>query len=294
MDDRAGMDDEVFRALADPSRRDLLDRLNQRNGQTLRELCTGRDMARQSVSKHLGILEAAGLVTTTWRGREKLHFLNAAPINAIADRWISRYDRERARALADLTTALEAKTMTKTAAPSFVYVTYIATTAERLWEALTTPEFTVRYWAGVRLESDWKPGSLVRWVFPNGVVVDEPEQVVLESEPGRRLVYRFHGFPPEYIRARDWSPEFARRISAEPFSTVTFDIEQLQEKVRLTVTHDGFLPDSEAIKLISRGWPSVLSGLKTLLETGRPLPDHERTAATSGTTCALPSAGQSD
>src|SRR5882757_1264947 len=83
--------DEVFKALADPSRRRLLDRLNERDGQTLRELCAELDMARQSVSKHLALLESANLVTTVWRGREKLHFVNAEPINAIADRWIKRY-----------------------------------------------------------------------------------------------------------------------------------------------------------------------------------------------------------
>src|SRR3954464_14951659 len=87
--------DEVFRALADPSRRRLLDSLNERSGQTLRELCAGLDMARQSVSKHLTVLEEAGLVASVRRGREKLHYLNAGPINAIADRWISQYDRER-------------------------------------------------------------------------------------------------------------------------------------------------------------------------------------------------------
>src|ERR671924_2403485 len=99
--------DAVFKALADPSRRRLLDRLNDRNGQSLRELCGGLDMARQSVTKHLAVLEAAGVVTTTRRGREKLHFLNSAPINDIAERWMTQYDRERAGALADLKRALE-------------------------------------------------------------------------------------------------------------------------------------------------------------------------------------------
>ena len=84
--------DEVFKALADPSRRVLLDSLNERNGQSLRELCAGLSMARQSVSKHLAVLEAANLVTTERRGREKLHFLNAEPIRAIAERWIKQYD----------------------------------------------------------------------------------------------------------------------------------------------------------------------------------------------------------
>ena len=99
--------DDVFRALADPSRRQLLDSLNRRNGQSLQELCAGLDMARQSVSKHLAVLEGANLVTTVWRGRQKLHFLNPAPINDIAERWINRYDRPRVDALSDLKRALE-------------------------------------------------------------------------------------------------------------------------------------------------------------------------------------------
>src|ERR671935_2901565 len=151
--------DEVFKALADPSRRRLLDRLNSRNGQTLRELCSGLAMARQSVSKHLAVLEAANVVTTVRRGREKLHYLNPAPINEIAERWINRYERERVRALADLKRALEDTTMQK---PSFVYTTYINTTPEQLWRALTDPAFTERYW-GTTLESDWNVGSTITW-----------------------------------------------------------------------------------------------------------------------------------
>jgi DNA-binding transcriptional ArsR family regulator len=145
--------DDVFRALSDPSRRRLLDRLNQRNGQTLRELCAGLDMARQSVSKHLAILEDANLVTTVRRGREKLHYLNAAPISDIAERWINRYDQPRVNALSDLKKALEDTTMDK---PEFVYTTYIRTTPEQLWRGLTDPAFTRRYW-GAAFDSDWKP-----------------------------------------------------------------------------------------------------------------------------------------
>jgi DNA-binding transcriptional ArsR family regulator len=106
-DDRQA--DAVFKALGDRSRRLLLDRLRERNGQTLTELCAGLLMARQSVSKHLAVLEAAMLVTTVRRGREKLHYLNPAPINEIAERWISQYDQERVRALSDLKRALEGK-----------------------------------------------------------------------------------------------------------------------------------------------------------------------------------------
>src|SRR6201990_633817 len=143
--------DDVFRALADPSRRRLLDSLNASNGQTLRELCSRLDMARQSVSKHLAVLEAANLVTTVRRGREKLHYLNAAPINEISERWMTHYDRDRVHALADLKHALEGTNPMEK--PTFVYTTYIRTTPERLWQALTDPSFTDRY-LGARLESD--------------------------------------------------------------------------------------------------------------------------------------------
>ena len=196
--------DDVFKALADPSRRMLLDSLNARNGQTLRELCAGLDMARQSVSKHLAVLEAAGLVTTVRRGREKLHYLNAAPISDIAQRWISRYDQPRVDALADLKKALEE---TEVEAPSFVYTTYIRTTPERLWQGLTDPAFTRRY-----------------------------------------------------------------KLAGERRSKVTFDIEPVTQGVKLTVIHDGFEPDSTVAQMVSIGWPDVISSLKTLLETGEPLP----------------------
>src|SRR5690242_19721739 len=182
--------DDAFRALADPSRRLLLDRLNERNGQTLRELCAGLQMARQSVSKHLAILEAAGLVTTVRRGREKLHYLNAAPINEIGERWITRYERERVEALADLKRALEAGPMDR---PSFVSPTYTRTTPDQLWQALTEPAFTRRY-LNLSFETDWKPGSAMTWDMGDGVVVAHPEQVVLESEPFRRLAFTWHTF----------------------------------------------------------------------------------------------------
>jgi len=121
--------DDVFRALADPGRRRLLDSLNAHNGQNLSALCVGMGMARQSVTKHLEILEAANLVVTVRRGRERLHYLNPAPIHDIADRWIDHYHRERVRALADLKDALETPSMTP---QTFVYTTYIKTTPEQL------------------------------------------------------------------------------------------------------------------------------------------------------------------
>ena len=261
--------DEVFKALADVSRRRLLDRLNASNGQSLRELCAVLDMARQSVSKHLAVLEKAGLVTTVRRGREKLHYLNAAPISEIAERWIDRYDRPRVQALADLKRALEETPMDK---PQFVYTSYIKTTPERLWRGLTEPAFTRRYW-GLAYESDWQPGSAYAVVLdPSGARVADAGQVVLESEPYRRLAYSWHTFTPEWAANYGITEENRARFAAESRSKVTFEIEPLGEQVKLTVVHDGFEPGSAVLEGISQGWPALLSGLKTLLETGAPLP----------------------
>jgi uncharacterized protein YndB with AHSA1/START domain/DNA-binding transcriptional ArsR family regulator len=264
----SAIDDSVFRALADPTRRQLLDSLNDRNGQTLRELCSGLRMARQSVSKHIAILEAAGLVTPVRRGREKLHYLNAAPINAIGERWITRYDRGRVEALADLKRALEAPPMDK---PSFVYTTYIRTTPERLWQALTDPAFTRRYW-NAAFETDWKPGSPMTWDL-GGIVIRDPEQVVLEAEPHRRLSFTWHTFTPELNASHGFTDEVAERISAEARSKATFEIEPVgDDTVRLTVVHEGLDPDGIVPRMIGNGWPLVLSRLKSLLETGEALP----------------------
>lgn len=267
--------DEAFRALADPNRRLLLDSLNERNGQTLRELGSRLDMARQSVSKHLAVLEAANLITTVRRGREKHHYLNPAPINEIAERWITRYDQDRIHALADLKRALEDSPMDT---PSFVYTTYIRTTPERLWQALTEPAFTERYWA-ITFESDWKAGSTMTW-RTRGVTIADPEQVVLESEPYRRLSYTWHTFTADWAASLDLAGDARDRLTAEPRSKVTFEIEPLDDQVRLTVIHDDLEPGGVTGSLISQGWPRVLANLKTLLETGDPLPDLQLNSPT--------------
>ncbi|MBF6173631.1 ArsR/SmtB family transcription factor [Nocardia blacklockiae] len=256
--------DEVFKALADPSRRRLLDSLNADNGQTLRQLCAVLEMTRQSVSKHLAVLESANLVTTRRRGREKLHYLNAEPINAIADRWINRYERGRVQALADLKSALEA-TMTE----EFVYTTYIRTTPEKLWQALTQPEFTKRYW-GASFETDWQPGSVMTWHEKDWKSTD-PEQVVLEADPYRKLSYTWHTMSLEHADEFGVDHDTARKWMSEPRSKVAFEIEPMGETVKLTVVHDGFEPGSALLEGIRTGWPTILANLKTLLETGEVL-----------------------
>jgi uncharacterized protein YndB with AHSA1/START domain/DNA-binding transcriptional ArsR family regulator len=260
--------DEVFKALADPSRRRLLDSLNGRNGQTLWELCAGLDMARQSVSKHLAVLEAANLITVRRRGREKLHHLNAEPINAIAERWINQYDQGRVRALADLKTALEEAPM---GSNEFVYTSYIHTTPERLWQALTDPAFTRRYWNSA-FDTDWAAGSTMTWDNA-GTIIADPEQVVLESEPYRRLSYTWHTFTSEWAEQNGFSDDYLAKARSEPRSKVTFEIESVDDMVRLTVVHDGFPAGSVVRESVSGGWPMVLSELKTLLE-GDPVPSR--------------------
>ena len=151
-----GDDDAVFRALADPTRRALLDRLRQRNGQTLGELCGPLEMARQSATQHLGVLEAANLITTVRRGREKLHYLNPVPLWTIQERWIEMFEPPRLRALSAIKQRAEEGTMPDR--PSYVYVTYIESSPEQVWNALTDPDLTAEYWGHSNV-SDWQAGS---------------------------------------------------------------------------------------------------------------------------------------
>jgi uncharacterized protein YndB with AHSA1/START domain len=255
----------------------LLDRLNARNGLSLSELCVDMGMTRQSVTKHLDVLEAANLVTAVRKGRERLHYLNAAPVNDIADRWIRSYDRARAEALSDLTKALEATHMEQRTA--FVYTTYIEATPERVWLGLTDPAFTTRYWrhpaaGGLTLRSDFAKGSVYDAVYDEvGLVVSHPDQVILESDPYRRLAYSWHTFSPEWAAAHGIDEEAAAAWRAEPRSKVAFDIEEAGDGVvKLTVVHDGFEPGSGVLEGVSHGWPAVVSSLKSLLETGSALP----------------------
>ncbi|MGC4107373.1 MAG: SRPBCC domain-containing protein [Thermomicrobiales bacterium] len=271
--------DDVFRALADSSRRELLDRLNTRDGQTLGELCAGLAMTRQSVSKHLAILEHAHLITTVWHGREKRHYLNVVPIHAIADRWVRTFDRRRAQALADLKTALEAQESPgMTSSPTtdhsqFVYRTWIRTTPEKLWQALTTTEFTRQYW-NMEFITDWQPGSPMIWIY-DGTRIEDPGQKVLEADPFKQLSFTWHGFTPEFSALIGLDDAMRETLLAEPRSVVTFEIEPLKDNdtwVQLIVTHTSETADSALVGMVTEGWPPLLSGLKTLLETGIPFP----------------------
>ena len=253
----------VFRALADPTRRALLDELFARDGQTLVSLTARHDMTRIAVAKHLKILEDAGLIVSRRRGREKLHYLNPVPIRLVHDRWVSKYTEPWAAGLAGLKHELEDQ-MEK------VFEIYIRTTPERLWQGLTDPAFTRRYWQ-TELHTDWAKGSPVTW-NNHGVLISDPGSVVLESDPYRRLSYTWHTMTPELGEKFGWDQEFVATLASEPRSKVTFDIEPVTQGVKLTVIHDVFEPGSTIVQMISVGWPDVISSLKTLLETGEPLP----------------------
>jgi uncharacterized protein YndB with AHSA1/START domain/DNA-binding transcriptional ArsR family regulator len=237
--------DDVFRALADPTRRSLLDELFRRDGQTLHELEAHFDMTRFGVMKHLKVLEEAGLVVTRKRGREKLHFLNPVPIRLVHDRWVSKYAEPWVAGLSEIKQRLESP-MEK------VFEIFIKTTPERLWEAITDGEIRKKYNFGAGVDSDWKTGSSYELKTSK---LDEPLAVgeVLEADPPRKLVHTMTAM---------WSDD----AKAEGSSRVTWEIEPVADSCRLTVTHDQ-LRDG-ALDELYGGWPMILSGLKTWLETG--------------------------
>ena len=188
--------DEVFRALADPTRRSLLDELFKQDGQTLSALEARLPMTRFGVMKHLRVLEEAGLVVTRRRGREKLHFLNPVPIRLVHDRWVSKYAEPWAAALSELKHDLEEKTMEK------VFEIYIKTTPERLWEAITDSEMRQKYSFGVGVSSDWTPGSHYEGVGDPAAAPPIVEGENLEVDPPRRLVQSFNALWSDDVKAR--------------------------------------------------------------------------------------------
>jgi DNA-binding transcriptional ArsR family regulator len=240
--------DEVFRALADPTRRRLLDELFREDGQTLGALEERFEMTRFGVMKHLKQLEEAGLVVTKRRGREKLHFLNPVPIRLVHDRWVSKYAEVWAAGLSDLKQELE-RTMEK------VFEIYIRTTPERLWAAITDPETVSKYHFGARVASDWSPGSRYQLTH-HGAPGPLAEGDNVEVDPPRRLVQH---------QVAMWSDE----AKGEGTTRITWEIEPVGDSCRLTVTHDQMREG--ASEELYGGWPMLLSGLKTWIETGEVL-----------------------
>ena len=245
----------VFRALADPSRRLLLDRLFERDGQTLGELTRWLPgMTRFGVMRHLAVLAGAELVVTRKVGREKRHYLNRVPIRLIHDRWISKYAEAVTGTLSGIKDHLEGRAMS-TVMPDHVYSVYIKADPERIWRAMTDGVETEQYYYGTRVGSTWQPGSRIVYEYPDGRVAADGE--VLESDPPRRLSMTFH--------AR-WDPE----IEAEGPVRMTWEVEPLADgSSKVTVTTSG--AGARTAAEFSGGIAYVVSGLKTYLETGAPM-----------------------
>jgi DNA-binding transcriptional ArsR family regulator len=237
--------DDVFRAIADPTRRELLDELFRSDGQTLGQLEARFDMTRQNVMKHLKVLEDAHLVVTRRRGREKLHFLNPVPIRLVHDRWVGKYAEPWVATLSELKSDME-NTMDK------VYEIYIKTTPDKLWHAITDEEVRAKYQFGARVKSSFEKGASFEMTTPDGIPLGEGE--IVETDPPRRLV--------QTMRAL-WGDD----VKAEGFSRITWEIEPVgNDSCLLKLTHDQ-LRDGANDQLFG-GWPMILSGLKTWLESG--------------------------
>src|SRR4051812_26982764 len=244
----------VFRALSDPSRRLLLDQLFERDGQTLGELCAHLpEMTRFGVMRHLGVLEAAEIVTTRRIGREKRHYLNPVPIRRLHDRWISKYAEPLVGAMSAMKQHLEAPVMDTV---EHVYSVFIQAPAERVWRAITDGDETAHYYYGTRVQSSWEAGAPLSYAYPDGSVA--ADGVVLETDPPNRLVMTFH--------AR-WDPE----VDAEGPVEMAWVLEASGEATKLTVTTSGLKPGSKSTSEFEGGIVYIVSGLKTLVETGAPM-----------------------
>lgn len=249
--------DEIFNALAHPLRRNLLDRLRERDGQTLGELERGQPVTRFGVMKHLNVLEDAHLIVTRKIGREKLHYLNPLPVQDIADRWISRFVAPFARTMSDLKAAAERKGVTMTTVePKHIWEMFIRATPQDVWSILTDDAKTP-LWQHFNMTSqtEWFVGGAITFF-----VGDRPMIVgkILEMDPPRRLAHSF---------SAQWSPD----VAVDPASRVTWLIEAVgEEACKVTLTHDAFGGDTATSKAVGGGWPEALSRLKTLVETGKP------------------------
>jgi uncharacterized protein YndB with AHSA1/START domain/DNA-binding transcriptional ArsR family regulator len=247
-------DDLIFKALADPHRRTLLDLLARRDGRSLADLQAHLPMTRFGVMKHLHVLEAAGLVSTRKAGREKLHFLNPVPIQLTYDRWVRTFARPWTEIMTQLKATLEDPAMIDPT--QHVFVIFIRTTPERLWQALTDGTLTAQYYFGSAVASTWQPGAPYHYPNPAGGLFLTGE--VLEADPPRRLAMTFQ---PQW---------FADSAAPRP-SLVTWEIELDGGICKLTLTHSGLDPNHPGTAGILEGWARITSGLKTVLETGDPL-----------------------
>jgi uncharacterized protein YndB with AHSA1/START domain len=234
----------VFRALGDANRRVLLDRLFERDGQTLGELC-------EALPGMTRFGETAGLISTRRVGREKRHYLDPVPIRFVHDRWTGKFAESIVGPMTALKRHLEAPMNTV----DHVYSVYIKAPADRIWRAITDGDETVRYYYGTRVSSTWEVGAPISYTYPDGSVAADGS--VLEIEPGRRVVMSFH---PR------WDPD----IEAAGPIRMTWAIEAGEDDgkpSRLIVT-SALVPGSKTEQEFSGGVVYIVSGLKTAIETG--------------------------
>jgi len=248
--------DEVFKALNDGGRRRLLDELFTEDGQTLARLCAFLpQMTRYGVMSHLRVLEAAGLITTRREGRAKLHYLNPVPIRLVHDRWISKYTEPRLGALSRLKADLEGGQAMS--GPTHIYQVFINVEPKLVWQALVDGDMTQQYFYGTRVESTWEPGASLRYLDGDGEVVADGS--VIRCDPPHRLEMVFH--------AR-WDPE----LEAEGPVREAWILDEANGATKLTVEMYDAQPGSKTYEDFTSGFPYIVSGLKTLLETGMSLP----------------------
>ncbi len=247
----------MFRAINDPSRRVLLDRLFEEDGQSLGELCEHLpEMTRYGVMNHLRVLEEAGLVTTRKVGRSKHHYLNPVPIRLIHDRWISKYAEPRVGAIAGLKAHFEggSQQMSK---PVHVYKAYINAPMGDVWDAITDGDKTVQYFYGTRVESDWEVGSPIVYTDADGGVVADGEIVSVDAPKRVEMTFQ----------AR-WDPE----LVAEGRAREAWLLNDVNGMTELTIELYDVAVDSKTYRDFIEGFPYIVSGLKSLVETGRALP----------------------
>lgn len=252
MSNSAAGTDQVFRALADPTRRDILDRLARVPGLSLTELGRGLKMSRFGVMKHVGVLVDASLVTTRKVGRQRHHYLNPVPLEEAVGRWVDQVARQQAQALLALRDVMEGGTAMGPVRHQII----IKADLQQVWDAITQPEFTEQYFFGTRILIGTRTGEPVRYKMPDGSTAVDGE--VLAFEPPRRLVL-------------SWHVRYDEEMAAEAASRVTFELEPVGDFTRLTVEHGNFPDKSRVRESVDLGWPLVLSNLKTLLETGAPM-----------------------
>ncbi len=249
--------DEVFKAINDPGRRILLDKLFEHDGQSLGELCEHLPgMTRYGVMNHLRILEEANLVSTVKRGRSKYHYLNPVPIKLILDRWISKYAAPRVAAIAGIKTKAESGGA-RMEQPAHIYKSYIRASVDAVWNAITDGDQTVQYFYGTRVKSDWQVGSSMNYYDGNGALVSEGE--IISIDPPKRIEFTFLAL---------WDPE----ITAEGPCREVWSVNDVNGMAELVIELYDVVPGGKTLDDFVNGFPYIVSGLKSLLETGQGLP----------------------